>query len=121
METKILFSRATTAEAWGAGIFWAVTLLSGITLLAPQRTVAEIINPLLVTASVAGLAASLLAQMRQNDGNQMLRNTQLTDALAVPVGTTATQGYYNNLLPPSVDRLAATTFENTFFSSAVLQ
>jgi len=121
MTAKTSFDRATAAVSFGEWIFRAFFLLSAIALLAPQPAVQGVVNPLLIVATVAGLAVSVLTQIWQNEGNRLLRATQLADALGVPVGITAKEGYYNNLLPPSVARLAATTFENTHFSSAVLQ
>lgn len=121
MTAQTLFSRATKAERGGGWVFWTVLLLSLVALIFPKPEVQDVVNPLLIAACITGVVLSILGTIWQNEGNHLLRATQLADALGVPIGTTPRADYYNNQLPPSTDRLVATTFENSVFSSAVLQ
>ena len=97
-----------------------MTALSLILLIAPKSAIEAKIQPILVVTSIVAIVLSLLIQLLQCRGNQAQRATQLTDALGVPVGEQAREGYYNTQLAPSLGRLAVTTFENTFFTTAVL-
>lgn len=108
------------AELWGGWVFWIVFVLSLTTLLIPNPSLQGVTTPVLILLCIGGLVSSALALIWQTDGNQMLRANQLTDAFRVPVGSMARTGYYNNEFPPSMDRLAATIFENSLFSSRVL-
>lgn len=120
MTIEAHFSRAKAAETWGGRVFKAVLFVSLVALLFPDENVQNTVNPVLIAACVAGVVLSLLTLTWQNAGNQALRATQLANAFNVPIGDAARRDYYNNLFPPSVDRLAATTFENTLFTSKVL-
>jgi hypothetical protein len=120
MTTKIYFDRARTANTWGKRLFWCFFALSLVTLLFQQKEIQEIARALLIVATL-GIVIGALGSIWQNEGNRLLRSTQLTNALNVPLGDKARKNYYNNLLPPSPDRLVATTFENAFFTHAILQ
>lgn len=121
MTLKEHFGRARAAERWGEWIFRAVFSLSLAALFVPDGWITNFIDPLLITACVVGVAVSFLTTTWQNGGNQLLRASQLTNSFEVPVGEAARKDYYNNRFPPSVDRLAATTFENSLFTSRVLE
>ena len=109
--------RLSRISGW---VFWSVTVLSIILLIAPKEATEAKIQPILITATVAGICLSVLIQHLQGRGNQAQRATQFTDSLGVPVGEEAREGYYNTKLAPSIGRLAVTTFENTFFTTAIL-
>src|SRR5260370_21471371 len=106
--------RLSRISGW---VFWSVTVLSIILLIAPKEATEAKIQPILITATVAGICLSVLIQHLQGRGNQAQRATQFTDSLGVPVGEEAREGYYNTKLAPSIGRLAVTTFENTFFTT----
>lgn len=120
MTVKELFDRATATETWGGQVFWIVVALSVAALFVPELWVQRIVNPLLIAACAVGVVFSVLTLIWQNGGNQLLRASQLTNAFDVPIGDVARSDYYNNNFPPSVDRLAATTFENSLFTARVL-
>jgi hypothetical protein len=120
MTTTDFFDRAKHADAISVWLFRAVTSLSLILLL-PQSQVKAVVEPMLIVATIGGVVLSAIIQVRQTEGNRALRASQLTDSLGVPLGEEPRDGYYNNLLPPSLTRLAVSTFENTLFTTDVLR
>lgn len=114
------FRVAESAEKVSLWIFWAVTIISGVLLLFPISTLESLLHPILIIAAVAGIATGALITIYQNQGNRLLRASQLSDALGAAVGDSLRADYYNSPLRKSVSRLASTTMENTLFSSEVL-
>lgn len=121
MTAKDYFDRAGKAETCGEWLFWGIFALSAVALLFQQEAVQEIVSPVLIVAAILGVVVGAIGPIWQNEGNRLLRSMQLTNALGVPLGEEARKNYYNNLVPPSPDRLAVTTFENSFFTDEILQ
>jgi hypothetical protein len=119
MSAAELFKRADLADSVST---WILRIVVGLSIiLLAQPTTQRIVEPILLVATIVGLFLEFLTRTFQNEGNRLLRGSQLANALAVPLGPDAPEGYYNNPFPPSVNRLAATTLENAIFSRAILR
>ncbi|MES3030961.1 MAG: hypothetical protein V4697_00950 [Patescibacteria group bacterium] len=114
------FQIAATAERVGSKLFLAVTAISSVLLVFPREEVESWLHPLLIVAAFAAVTCSVVTMNYQTEGNRLLRATQLSNSLGATIGDAPRQDYFNNSVPPSFLRLAATTLENTLFSKEVL-
>jgi hypothetical protein len=117
---KEFFGWAKRLSQFSVWAFWTVAVLSLVLLVVEDKRVGAVVQAVLIVASIAGIGLSLLTQNLQNRGNRAQRAIQFTNSLGVPIGENARENYFNTDLPPSLARLAATTFENTFFTTTVL-
>jgi hypothetical protein len=109
--------RADTVSTW---LFWIVTAVSAVLLVFPEPSVAWLLNPILILAVIAGIGCGIVVTVYQNQGNRLLRASQLTDALGGAIGEPLREDYYNSPTRKSMTRLASTTLENTLFTTTVL-
>jgi hypothetical protein len=121
MTATDFFNRVSASEVYAKWIFRTVLCLSIVVLVVPEEWNHKAMNPVLIVCCLIGFILSVATSAWQNEGNQLLRATQLTSAFNVPLGSPPALSYYNNAFPPSVDRLAATTLENSLFTLRVLQ
>jgi hypothetical protein len=114
------FVVATWSDRVGTWIFWGVTGLSALLLFVPKPKLEVIAQPILIVAMVSGIVAAILTTIFQTNGNRLLRASQLSASLGGSIGDPIRADYYNNALPNSLARLAATTLENTLHTGRVL-
>lgn len=121
MTVEEYFGCAKKGEKISGWLFRVVTLFSVLLLLFPCPEVESVIEPFLIIGTICGVVLSLLIQYCQNEGNHVLRASQLSAALGTPLGDAPRADYYNNAIEPSLLKLAATTFENSIFTAEVLK
>lgn len=114
------FIVASNSQRVAGWIFWLIAAISVVLILCPASGFDCYLQPVLVVLSIGGLISGFVTMIYQNRGNHFLRASQLTNSLGVPVGDELRTTYYNNDCPPSIVRLAATTMENSLFTSEVL-
>lgn len=114
------FDIAARSEKIGTKLFYVVTVTSAVLVAFPKPELENWLHPLLVVAAVATIVCTVVTSIYLTQGNHLLRASQLSDALGAQVGEKVEAGYYNSPLPPSFQRLATTTLENTLFTSEVL-
>jgi len=120
MSLKNHFDVASKSEGVGLILFYVVTVASATLVLYPKPEIESWLHPLLVVAAFLAVGCTIVTNIYQTQGNHLLRAAQLSDALGATVGERIRVGYYNNPLSPSLQRLAVTTLENTFFSSKIV-
>lgn len=120
MSANNSFKVAAQAEAFSAWVFWVLTAASAALLVPYFQRLEGFLQPLLIVGAISGILAGAIVTVYQNQGNRLLRASQLTNALGSPIGDAVRDDYYNTALPPSLTRLAATTLENTLFTTEVL-
>jgi len=114
------FRTAGKADSCGSVIFYAVVLVSAALLIFPKPEIEAVAHPLLIVSAMLAIICTVFTTIHQTEGNRALRATQLSDAFGAGVGEPIRQDYYNNVLPRTMRRLAATTLENTFFTKELL-
>jgi hypothetical protein len=114
------FKVATRADKWGNVVFYIVLIVSALLAAFPKPQIEEVGHPCLIVAAVFAIVCTVLTTFYQTDGNRAMRSTQLSDALGAASGDAIRADYYNNTLPKSLRRLAATTLENTLFTKEIL-
>jgi hypothetical protein len=115
MSLKDHFDVAAKSESVGLIVFYVVTAASATLVIYPNPEVKTWLHPVLVVAAFIAVGCTVVTNIHQTQGNHLLRASQLSDALGAAVGDRTREGYYNNPVLPSLQRLAATTLENTFF------
>lgn len=115
------FRLASRCDFASTLVFGSVTLCSAILLLFPATNLETLIQPILIVLCILGVVLSRVVRSCQTEGNRKLRDSQLRDAFDIPLGESARAGYYNSPTPPSLDRLAVTTLENTRFTIAIIE
>jgi hypothetical protein len=108
--------RLDKAAKW---IFLTVTAAS-FTLLFPKSSAESLLDPILIVGAIADIVCGTLIGVFQNQGNRLLRASQLADSLGGAIGQPLRDDYYNSPLRKSMTRLASTTLENTLFTNTVL-
>jgi hypothetical protein len=111
---------ASKAEGFGSLIFYLVLFISTCLLLFSGPTTESCLHPCLVALAILAVACTVITTIYQTEGNRILRTGQLSDAFGAGLGEKVRDDYYNNLLPKTARRLAATTLENTFFTKEIL-
>lgn len=114
------FNVAAKSEAIGLIVFYVVTLTSATLIIYPKPETEAWLHPLLVVSAAIAVGCTIITNIYQTQGNHLLRAAQLSDALGATVGEKIREGYFNSPLPPSLQRLATTTLENTFFSEKIV-
>jgi hypothetical protein len=114
------FEVAARADKYGGMVFYLVMAISAILAAHDTPQTDEFGHPCLIVATVLAIIATVVTTIYQTEGNRALRATQLSDSLGAGAGETLRADYYNNILPKSLVRLAATTLENTLFTKAIL-
>lgn len=114
------FRAATLADKCGTAVFYFVFAISSVLLAFEGPKVESFGHPALIVAAALAITCTVVTTIYQTEGNRALRATQLSDALGAGMGEDIRQDYYNNLLPQSIRRLAATTLENTLFTKEIL-
>jgi len=114
------FRAAAISDRVSTIIFWVVAALSALLLLVESPLVNRIVEPILIVAGISGIGAAFLTSVLQTRGNGLLRESQLSTSLGASTGDSIKPDYYNNQLPNSLARLAATTLENTLHTLRVL-
>jgi len=120
MNVQHYYNAASKADGYGGLIFYLVVILS-ISLLVFTGPKAEAwLHPSLIVLVALAIACTVVTAISQTEGNRILRATQLSDAFGAGVGEKPRDDYYNNVLPRTARRLAATTLENTLFTKEIL-
>lgn len=114
------FKIASTADKCGTLVFYLAFITSGVLVAFPIPQVESIGHPCLMAIAVLAIVCTVITTIYQTEGNRALRAAQLADGLGARTGEPIREDYYNNTLPKSVERLAATTFENTLFTKEIL-
>lgn len=114
------FKVADSADKFGTAVFYAVLVVSGILAVAETPQTDAICHPCLIVGAALAILCTIVTTIYQTEGNRALRGTQLSNALGASVGEAIRADYYNNKLPQSLLKLAATTLENTLFTKAIL-
>jgi len=120
MSAQDHFKAASKCACLGTWIFYLVFVSSVVLLLFPGPTVESCLHPLLVALAIITIVCTVFTTIYQTEGNRILRASQLSDAFGVGIGEQMRDGYYNNNLPKTTRRLAATTLENTLFATEIL-
>ena len=120
MSAQDHFKAASKCVSLGTWTFYLVFVSSAVLLLFPCPIVESWLHPFLVALAVIAIVSTVFTTIYQTEGNRILRASQLSDAFGVGIGEQIRDGYYNNTLPKTARRLAATTLENTFFAKAIL-
>lgn len=115
------YKTAQKAINLGTWVFYLVLVFSFVLLLFPSATAEAWLHPCLIALATIAIASTVFATIYQTEGNRLLRASQLSDAFGVGIGDQIRDGYYNNALPKTAIRLAATTLENTLFSKEILK
>jgi len=113
------FRAAAICDRVSIVLFWVVATLSALLLLF-ESFLASIVQPILIIAAIAGIGIGIATTLLQTRGNSLLRESQLSNSLGASIGDAVRPDYYNNDLPSSLGRLAATTLENTLHTLRVL-
>ena len=113
------FRAAAICDRVSIVLFWVVATLSALLLLF-ESFLASIVQPILIIAAIAGIGIGIATTLLQTRGNSLLRESQLSNSLGASIGDAVRPEYYNNDLPSSLGRLAATTLENTLHTLRVL-
>jgi len=114
------FKVADIADKCGGFLFYVVFITSMVLAKWDTPQTDAWCHPILIVAVVLAVIATIVTSIYQTEGNATLRETQLTDGLGGGAGEEIRPDYYNNNVPPSLRRLAATTLENTLFTKEVL-
>jgi len=120
MKFDELFNVAKKFDKFGSVVFSLVLAISIALLVFPGPHGEAILHPCLIVLAIAAIVCTVVTTIYQTEGNCALRDSQLSDGLGAGVGEPNREDYYNNALPKSMRRLAATTLENTFFTKEVL-
>jgi hypothetical protein len=120
MSAQDHFKVAANSDRFGTWIFYVVLIFSAVLLLFPGPTAESWLHPCLVALAILAIVSTVITTIYQTEGNRILRASQLSDAFGVGIGDQIRDGYYNNDLPKTAQRLAATTLENTFFTKEIL-
>src|SRR5437773_7446075 len=120
MTARDYYKVASKADGLGAWIFYIVLTCSTGLLLVPGPKAEAWLHPGLVALAILAIVCTVITTIYQTEGNRILRASQLSDAFGVGIGEPIRDGYYNNALPKTALRLAATTLENTFFTKEIL-
>lgn len=115
------YTNAAKATSFSRKIFWTILVLTVVLLFDTSGKAAGGIVPFLIVFSIVGVILGAVARYCQTSGNDARRDSQLTHAFDCPIGEPPKPGYYNNDLPLGIQRLAATTLENTRFTIAVIE
>lgn len=114
------FKAASLAESVGGGTFIVVTAATAVLAAFPNATVQAWLHPVLIVGALVAVGTTAMTTICQTQGNRLLRAAQLSNALGASIGENIRADYFNSELSPSFLRLAATTLENTLFTTAVL-
>lgn len=128
METKVdevteYYKPIEKLESACGWLFWLCALLSLIVPYSssfPYAILKDAANPVFLGLVLLNLILSLYLKFVLIPKADYERRKQLfSDSFGVSISTEKTQGYYNNELPPSLLRLGANTFENSYFGKEV--
>jgi len=114
------FKVAACADKYGGMVFYFVMVVSAILAAHETPQTDEFGHPCLIVATVLAIIATVVTTIYQTEGNRAMRATQLSDSLGAGSGEPVRADYYNNILPKTLLRLAATTLENTLFTKTIL-
>jgi hypothetical protein len=114
------FDVATRADKWGGVVFYIAFTASVVLAVSDNPQTDAICHPCLIAAAALAILSTAVTTIYQTEGNRFLRATQLSHALGAGAGEPIRADYYNNNLPQSLLKLAATTLENTMFTKDVL-
>ena len=110
-------------ERISSALFWASAALSIVVLYSqciPQESLRDVPTLLFATSVMLNLILTLYLKFHLIPKAEGKRRKQLlSDSFDVPLTPEQTQGYYNNPLSPSIQKLGANVLENSFFSKAV--
>lgn len=129
MSTRVddLEYRYRSAERLGQ-FSWTLFIIGGLLSLAtvysdliPSSKLAEWVAIVFTLVVISQFAISQFNSRFVVPSAEAARRKQLlSDALGVPLSSETTVAYYNNEFPPSIDRLAASVLENSFFGKNIL-
>jgi len=114
------FKIATYSDNCGGLLFYIAFAASLTVTIWDNSTTEAICHPILILAAVFAIASTVVTSIYQTGGNRCLRASQLSHALGAGVGERVRPDYYNNNLPQTLLKLAATTLENTLNTKATL-
>ena len=114
------FDCALLADKISQGLFYFVGVTSVLLLIWSHGLFEEILTPCLIVVAVSSVCLTIYIRYHQHRGNSLLRRSQLANSLGSIIGPSPRSDYYNNPLPPSIGRLALTTYENSVHTGAVL-
>jgi len=114
------FKVADRTDKCGTGVFYIVLIVSAVLAVHDSPLTTAICHPCLIAATALAILCTVITTIYQTDGNCALRATQLSNALGAGVGESIRSDYYNNNVPQSLNKLAATTLENTLFTKMVI-
>lgn len=121
MNAKTNFKLAKRFALTHKVIFYLILFLSALLLTPIAPILIPVTVPILVCLTVIGPIQLIALRIFQVAGNAQLRESQFSDAFSVPIGDGQHDDYYNNDLKPSIEKLGATTLENTKFTIAVIE
>lgn len=107
---------STTLLFWGISTLLLFFFIFPSWCLFSQNCIRALQNILIVIHCVLSSLISLWLFPRAEEKR---RKQLLTDSFGVPLIDEDTSLYYNNVISPSIRRLAANTMENTFFSEKI--
>jgi hypothetical protein len=114
------FKVATRADKCGSWVFYPMLIASAVLAVWENPTTDKFCHPCLIVAAVLSILVTVITTIYQTEGNCALRATQLAHGFGSGIGEAIRADYYNNKLPHSIRKLAATTMENTLFTSEIL-
>ena len=121
MTAREYYNVSSKADAFGTFVFYFVLVLSTGLLVFSNPVAESWLHPGLIALAILAVACTVITTIYQTEGNRILRLGQLSDAFGAGIGNKTRADYYNNNVPKTTRRLAATTLENTFFTGEILQ
>lgn len=118
--SECCFKIAARADRCGSWVFYTMFAASTVLAIWENPLTDKICHPCLIVIAVLSVIATVVTTIYQTEGNCALRATQLSRGLGAGTGESIRADYYNNELPRSLRKLAASTLENTLFTRAIL-